>query len=167
MKGFGIAKGMGITMKRFFKKKVTEQYPEVKPNLPPRSHGSFKFDFDKCIACNRCSDACPNGVIRVDFDKNEKGKRVLNSYNMNLGYCLFCGLCVKACPTSAINFSTEFDMVCYNKGDAIYRWTKKAEEAADSETKVGDAAVEAAVAVSKDMASTGVADEKQEHREAV
>jgi NADH-quinone oxidoreductase subunit I len=125
---FGIVKGMGITAKRFFKKKVTVQYPEVKPKLPPRSHGSFNFDFDKCISCNMCADACPNGVIRVDFNKDEKGKRVLEQYNMNLGYCLFCGLCVKACPKDAINFKTDFDMVCYEKDDTIYRWSKRVKE---------------------------------------
>jgi NADH-quinone oxidoreductase subunit I len=125
---FGVVKGMRITMKRFFKKKVTVQYPEVKPKLPPRSHGSFDFDFDKCISCNMCADACPNGVIRVDFKKDEKGKRVLQEYNMNLGYCLFCGLCVKACPKDAVNFKTEFDMVCYQKSDTIYRWGKKVNE---------------------------------------
>jgi NADH-quinone oxidoreductase subunit I len=124
MYGFGLIKGMSITMKRFFKKKVTIQYPEVKRKLPSRAHGSFDFDFDKCIACNMCGDACPNGVIRVDFTKEEKGKRVLQKYNMNLGYCLFCGLCVKVCPKSAINFKTDFDMVCYQKSDTLYQWKK-------------------------------------------
>lgn len=128
MFGSGILKGLSVTMKRCFTKKVTELYPEVKPKLPPRSHGSFVFEFDKCISCNMCADACPNGVIRVDFTKDEKGKRVLEQYNMNLGYCLFCGLCVKACPKDAINFSTDFDMVCYDKADTTYRWKKDVEE---------------------------------------
>lgn len=136
MLGIGIIKGLRITAKRFFMKKVTQQYPEVKPNLPPRSHGSFKFDFDKCISCNMCADACPNSVIRVDFTKDEKGKRVLEQYNMSLGYCLFCGLCVKACPKDAINFTTDFDMVCYDKADAIYKWTKKVDEKSSTETAV-------------------------------
>ena len=129
----GILKGMGISGKRFFKKKVTQLYPEVMPSLPKRSHGSFAFDFDKCISCNMCADACPNGVIRVDFSKDEKGKRTLDQYNMNLGYCLFCGLCVKACPKAAITFKTEFDTVCYVKEDAIYRWKKKAEVSSNLE----------------------------------
>lgn len=139
MYGFGLLKGLKITMKRFFKKKVTQQYPEVKPNLPQRSHGSFKFEFDKCIACNMCADACPNGVIRVDFTKDEKGKRVLQEYNMSLGYCLFCGLCVKACPKDAINFSTEFDMVCYNKVDTSYHYKKPAETAVEAQVEAENA----------------------------
>lgn len=141
MLGFGILKGMRVTAKRFFSKKVTQQYPEVKPNLPPRSHGSFAFDFDKCIACNMCADACPNGVIKVDFTKDEKGKRVLEQYNMNLGYCLFCGLCVKACPKDAINFKTDFDMVCYDKADATYKWKKTVQE----ESNTVDTSIESSI----------------------
>jgi ferredoxin len=68
------------------------------------------------------------GCIKVDFTKDEKGKRTLEQYNMNLGYCLFCGLCVKACPKDAINFKKDFDMVCYQKADTTYRWKKSKEE---------------------------------------
>lgn len=122
MFGKGIVKGLSITMKYFFSKKVTEQYPEVKPKLPKRSMGSFNFDKDKCIACGICADACANRVIRVDTTKDEKGRKVLQNYHMNLGYCLFCGLCVRACPKGAITFKTDFDMSCYNKDDTIYDW---------------------------------------------
>lgn len=133
MYGFGLLKGMKITMKKFFNKKVTELYPEVKPDLPPRSHGSFKFEFEKCIACNMCADACPNSVIRVDFKKDEKGKRVLEQYNMSLGYCLFCGLCVKACPKDAINFKTDFGLTCYDRADTYYTWTKPEAEVEEAQ----------------------------------
>lgn len=133
MLGIGLVKGMRITMKRFFKKKVTVQYPEVKPKLPSRSHGSFGFDFDKCISCNMCADACPNGVIKVDFVKNDAGKRTLQEYDMNLAYCLFCGLCTKACPTKAVHFETEFDMACYHRTDTIYRWSKKTHDIRERE----------------------------------
>lgn len=134
MYGLGIVKGMGITMKRLLKKKVTVQYPEVKPDLPPRSHGSFGFDFDKCIACNLCANACPNGVIRVDSKKSESGRKILEQYNMSTGYCLYCGLCTKACPTGAIYFTPDFNTVCYNKEDTIRRWIKSSQEEKIDET---------------------------------
>jgi NADH-quinone oxidoreductase subunit I len=117
--GFGLIKGLYVTAKRFLSKKVTEQYPDVLPNLPPRSHGSFAFNADQCIACNICADVCPNGVIKVDFFKNEKGKKVLENYHMNLGYCMFCGLCVESCPKDAIYFKTDFNLSCFNKGDTM------------------------------------------------
>lgn len=133
MYGLGLAKGMGITMKRLFMKKVTQQYPEVKPSLPSRSHGSFGFDIDKCISCNLCANACPNGVIRVDSKKNENGKKELEQYNMNLGYCMYCGFCTKACPTQAIYFKTEFDNICYNKADTIFIWKNKSKDVLPAE----------------------------------
>ena len=120
--GSGLVKGLLVTAKRFLSKKITQQYPEVQPNLPKRSRGSFGFEVDKCISCNICGDACPNGVIKVDFFKDEKGKRILENYSMNLGYCMFCGICVEACPKKAIYFKRDFDLSCYKKGDTVYNY---------------------------------------------
>lgn len=117
--GFGWVKGLFVTLKNLLARKVTVQYPDVMPDLPQRSHGSFDFVADKCISCNLCADACPNGVIKVDSFKNEKGKKVLENYHMNLGYCMFCGLCVHACPTKALTFKTDFNLACFNKEDTV------------------------------------------------
>ena len=128
MLGEGLVKGLEITIKRFFSKKITELYPEVKPNLPARSHGSFILYPEKCIACGICANACPNGVIKVESYKNEEGKRALENYKMSLGYCLFCGLCVESCPTDAINFKTEFELACFNRDDTVFCWSGKKEK---------------------------------------
>jgi len=120
--GIGLVQGLYTTAKRFLMKKVTQAYPEVLPDLPPRSRGSFGFDADECISCGLCAEACPNGVIKVDYFLGEKNRRVLERYSMNLGYCLFCGLCVEACPKSAIFFKTDFDLACYRKDDTLFTW---------------------------------------------
>ncbi|MGO8696031.1 MAG: 4Fe-4S binding protein [Rectinemataceae bacterium] len=122
MFGIGLVQGLYTTAKRFLMKKVTERYPEVLPDLAPRSRGSFGFDADACISCGLCSDACPNGVIKVDYFLGEKNKRQLELYSMNLGYCLFCGLCVEVCPRDAIFFKTDFDLACYRKDDTLFTW---------------------------------------------
>lgn len=122
MFGIGLVQGLYTTAKRLLMKKVTQAYPEVQPDLPPRSKGSFVFDADACISCELCVDACPNAVIRVDYSVDEKKKRRLNGYRMNLGYCLFCGLCVEACPKDAIYFKTDFALACYRKDDTVFSW---------------------------------------------
>lgn len=122
MHGTGLLKGLGITMKKFFQKKVTEEYPDVMPKLPARSHGSFEFCPEKCISCGICVDSCPNRVIKLEYSKDEQGKKTLQNYSMNLGYCLFCGFCVEFCPKSAINFKTDFELACFKKGDSIVSW---------------------------------------------
>ena len=35
MFGFGILRGLTVTLKRFWMPKITEKYPEVQPALPP------------------------------------------------------------------------------------------------------------------------------------
>lgn len=122
MFGIGLLQGLLITGKRFLMKKVTQKYPETLPDLPARSKGSFGFDADTCISCRLCSDACPNGVILVEYGIGEKKRRQLERYSMNLGYCLFCGLCVEACPTDAIYFKPDFDLACYRKDDTVFTW---------------------------------------------
>lgn len=131
MKGKGLIIGLRLTMKKFFGKKITQRFPEVKPNLPERSHGSFDFKSEKCTACNMCALSCPNAVIKVESSKNTEGKKVLDNYNMNLDACLFCGLCVEACPTGALNKSSEFCNSKANRNDLKKSWKGKTGEKVD------------------------------------
>lgn len=127
MYGLGLLKGLFVSAKRFWMPKITEKYPEVQPNLPPRSKGSFVYDKDTCTSCELCAMACPNGVIKVEWHKDETGKKRLDRYRMNLGHCLFCGLCVEACPTNpkSIQFKTDFALGCWRKEDIYRVWTKE------------------------------------------
>ena len=121
MYGKGLFIGLGITLKEFFKKKVTEQYPEQRARLQPRFHGSFKLEVSKCIACGICSINCPNKVIKVETAKTEDNLKRLTGYEMNIAYCLFCGLCVESCPTKALKFNHEFELACYHREAMILK----------------------------------------------
>ena len=62
--GLGIAKGMALTLRRFFQPKVTVQYPEQTPQIPPRHRGRLQLLYDefgelKCETCFQCAMACP------------------------------------------------------------------------------------------------------------
>ncbi|WP_428849290.1 4Fe-4S binding protein [Thermanaeromonas sp.] len=117
--GQGLLKGLSITWRLGFGKAITEQYPEWRPKLPPRSHGSFVLEKEKCTACGVCADACPNNVISIESQRAEK-KRRLTKYTMKLCQCLFCGLCVESCPSGALRFRPDFELACYNFEDTIH-----------------------------------------------
>lgn len=116
MFGQGLLKGLQITWREFFNKKVTILYPEQRPPLPPRFHGSFRLDAEKCIACGICAGACPNKVIKLDSVREGK-KRRLTSYVMYMQYCLFCGLCVESCNQDALHFTQDFELAKYTRED--------------------------------------------------
>lgn len=120
MYGSGLFKGLGVSFKHCFRREFTEQYPEQRPNLPPASQGFFKYIPEKCIACSLCERACPNHVISVGVGKNEEGKRVVESYDMDISYCLYCGLCIEACPTQALLNANNFELACYHRDHSQY-----------------------------------------------
>jgi NADH:ubiquinone oxidoreductase subunit E len=62
--GLGIAKGMALTMRRFFAPKATIQYPEVPADVAVRFRGRLQLLYDelgniKCETCFQCAQACP------------------------------------------------------------------------------------------------------------
>lgn len=124
MTGKGLIKGLGITLKHFFEKEITEQYPEVMPKLPERYRGSLQFDADKCIACSICVNNCPNDVLTLETVKDEKTKKKkLLSYSIDLQYCMFCNMCVEGCPTKCLSFDKNFELSKFNRDEIkmVYR----------------------------------------------
>jgi NADH:ubiquinone oxidoreductase subunit E len=62
--GLGLAKGMALTLRRFFEPKVTIRYPEVAPDVSPKFRGRLQLLYDewgtlKCETCFQCAQACP------------------------------------------------------------------------------------------------------------
>ena len=62
--GLGIAKGMALTMRRFFEPKVTVMYPEDRRDPPHKFRGRLQLLYDewgtiKCETCFQCAQACP------------------------------------------------------------------------------------------------------------
>jgi ferredoxin len=62
--GLGIAKGLALTLRRFFEPKATIRYPEVRQDVPPKFRGRLQLLYDeygtlKCETCFQCAQACP------------------------------------------------------------------------------------------------------------
>ncbi len=62
--GLGIAKGMALTLRRFFAPRATIQYPETAADVAVRFRGRLQLLYDelgnlKCETCFQCAQACP------------------------------------------------------------------------------------------------------------
>mgnify|MGYP000105811978 CR=1 FL=1 len=123
MYGKGLLKGLKVSLGWFLRKNVTEDYPDVMPNLPDAFHGNPIFDYDKCIACNLCVQACPNRVIKLETETVAK-KRVVTAYDFNMQYCMFCGFCQEACNTGAIRFGKDFELTKYSRDKIKIKFVK-------------------------------------------
>ncbi|WP_031515373.1 NuoI/complex I 23 kDa subunit family protein [Desulfofalx alkaliphila] len=116
MFGSGLIKGLSITLKELFTKKVTVQYPDEIYPLPERFHGRFKLDVNSCISCGLCVRSCPNKAIMLESETVAKKRRLLK-YQIDLKYCMFCGFCVEVCPKKALGYIKDFEL-------CQYKWEK-------------------------------------------
>jgi len=126
-----IFRAMGVTVKYFFSKPVTVQYPEERIQIYPRWRGRQELQrhpngLEKCVACGLCAAVCPAQCIYVEAAENtpaerySEGERYARRYEINLTRCIFCGYCQDACPTGAIVMGHEFALGDYSRGILIY-----------------------------------------------
>ena len=108
-----------------FRSRVTVQYPEQKPYLPPRHRGRIILSRDpdggeRCVGCYLCAVACPVGCIALQAAEDEHGRRYPEFFRINFSRCIFCGFCEEACPTYAIQLTPDFEMSEYKRPNLVY-----------------------------------------------
>ncbi|MEQ8764270.1 MAG: NADH-quinone oxidoreductase subunit I [Planctomycetota bacterium] len=123
-KDFGFAvqtavKGMVITLKTFFDKPVTLQYPDQRPEIDERFRGIHYLEQEKCISCKVCALACPVDCIHIESELPEKGLYDWARFDIDYGLCMFCELCCFPCPTDCIHMGKEFDFSRYSRMDLV------------------------------------------------
>jgi len=100
-------RGMALTGKYLFARKITIQYPEEKTPMSPRFRGlhalrRYPNGEERCIACKLCEAVCPAQAITIESDVRADGTRRTTRYDIDLTKCIFCGFCEESCPVDSI-----------------------------------------------------------------
>ncbi|MCB1963988.1 MAG: NADH-quinone oxidoreductase subunit NuoI [Rhodocyclaceae bacterium] len=118
-------KGMAVTGRHLFARKITVQFPEEKTPQSPRFRGlhalrRYPNGEERCIACKLCEAICPAMAITIDSDQREDGSRRTTRYDIDLTKCIFCGFCEEACPVDAIVETRVLEYHGEQRGDLYY-----------------------------------------------
>ena len=121
-----VLKGMWITFRHMFRRKVTMQYPEESWPMPEGYRGLpalVKDDNErvKCVACYLCQYVCPPKAIHIEAQEIttgvEKGPKV---FDINMLRCIMCGYCEEVCPEEAIFLSRNFEFAPTTRAEMVF-----------------------------------------------
>ena len=120
-----LLKGHALTLKYFFKKKATINYPYEKNPLSPRFRGEhalrrYPNGEERCIACKLCEAICPAQAITIEAEPREDGSRRTTRYDIDMTKCIYCGLCQEACPVDAIVEGPNFEFATETREELYY-----------------------------------------------
>jgi NADH-quinone oxidoreductase subunit I len=105
--------GLRITLRHLFSPRVTMQYPEQRPAIPPGYRGVPTLVHDpngreKCVSCQLCEFVCPPKAIRIvpgevpEGSGREHVEKAPREFDIDMLRCIYCGLCEEVCPEEAI-----------------------------------------------------------------
>jgi NADH-quinone oxidoreductase subunit I len=109
-------KGLALTGRYMFSRKITVQFPEEKTPQSPRFRGlhalrRYPNGEERCIACKLCEAVCPALAITIDSEQRADGTRRTTRYDIDLFKCIYCGFCEESCPVDSI---VETDILEYH-----------------------------------------------------
>jgi len=119
-----LIKGMRLTGRRLFSRKITVQYPEEKTPMSNRFRGlhalrRYPNGEERCIACKLCEAVCPALAITIEAEERADGTRRTTRYDIDLFKCIYCGFCEESCPVDSIVETREFEYAFEKRGENI------------------------------------------------
>jgi NADH-quinone oxidoreductase subunit I len=117
-------KGLGVTGRYLFRRKITVQYPEEKTPQSNRFRGlhalrRYPNGEERCIACKLCEAVCPALAITIEAEERADGTRRTTRYDIDLFKCIYCGFCEESCPVDSIVETRNFEYSFENRGENV------------------------------------------------
>ncbi|MFK5980942.1 MAG: NADH-quinone oxidoreductase subunit NuoI [Rhizobiaceae bacterium] len=115
-----------LTMRYFFAKKATINYPFEKGPVSVRFRGEhalrrYPNGEERCIACKLCEAICPAQAITIEAEpRGNDGTRRTTRYDIDMVKCIYCGFCQEACPVDAIVEGPNFEFATETREELYY-----------------------------------------------
>lgn len=136
-------KGLQLTGKYLFRRKITVQYPEEKTPQSPRFRGlhalrRYPNGEERCIACKLCEAVCPAVAITIESEQRADGTRRTTRYEIDLTKCIYCGFCEESCPVDSIVETRHFEYHGEIRGDLLMTKEKLLEVGDEYEAQIAE-----------------------------
>ena len=128
--------GFKVTLRHFFKKKVTLEYPEEKWVVPGDYRGAPYLVKDqegntKCVSCQLCEFVCPPKAIKIippgpigEPADRPNAEKMPKEFEIDMLRCIFCGFCQEVCPEEAIFLMKDYSLTGTSREEMIYNKEK-------------------------------------------
>ena len=120
-----LMKGLAVTGRHLFRRKITVLYPEQKTPLSPRFRGlhalrRYPNGEERCIGCKLCEAVCPALAITIETTERDDGTRRTTRYDIDLAKCIFCGFCEESCLVDSIVETNIFEYHGEKRSDLYF-----------------------------------------------